>query len=289
MNAAVPDITFGIVSPAGGMEVSDFDAALAALKQRGFGAKVFPHAREKHGYLSAPAEMRASDLAAAWSDDSIDAILCSRGGFGSAHLLPMLDWEHMKQRALPLLGYSDITALHLAMDKFGVGRPVTAPMLKAIAESDDDSFRALLDVLARRDHEFCDLEELTPHAEFSGRPLAGNLTVMASLAGTPYFPDPAGRVLFVEEVSESLYRIDRLLTQLEQAGIFRACAGVVFGSFTEGDFTDAELKALLWRVAGSAGKPAVIGFPFGHKLPFHALDFKATVAVRNGKIAQLFE
>ena len=288
MNAAELNITFGVVSPAGGMETADFDAALAALKKRGFGAKVFPHAGEKHGYLSAPAELRASDLAAAWSDDSINAILCSRGGFGSAHLLPLLDWERMKQRPLPLLGYSDITALHLAMDKLGVGRPVTAPMLKSLAESDDDSFTALLDVLARRDHGFCGLEELTAHAEFSGRPLAGTLTVMTSLLGTPYFPNPAGRVLFIEEVGEALYRIDRMLTQLEQAGVFRACAGVVFGSFTEGDFTDAELRKLLGRVMRTSGKPAVMGFPFGHKPPFRALDFTATVAVRNGKIAQLF-
>ena len=100
MNADRPHLTFGVVSPAGGLDRADFDAALAAVERRGFALKVFPHAREKHGYLSAPAEMRASDLAAAWSDDSIDAILCSRGGFGSAHLLPLLPW---KKNALRLL------------------------------------------------------------------------------------------------------------------------------------------------------------------------------------------
>ena len=288
MNAAALNITFGIVSPAGGLEHSDFDAGLNALERRGFTTKVFPHAREKCGYLSAPAEIRAADLSAAWSDDSIDAILCSRGGFGSAHLLPLLDWEQMKKRPLPLLGYSDITALHFAMDKFGVGRPITAPMLKNLVEIDDGSLTALLDVLNRHDHEFRGVASLAGEAHFSGRPLAGNLTVMASLVGTPYFPDPSGRVLFVEEVGEPLYRIDRLLTQLEQAGVLRTCAGVVFGSFTGGDFTDAELRELLFRVVKTAGKPAVIGFPFGHKLPFRALDFKATVTVRNGKITQLF-
>ena len=280
--------TFGVISPAGGLEPADFDAGLAALEKLGFALKIFPHARNKSGYLSAPAEERASDLTAAWSDDSLDAILCSRGGFGSAHLLPMLDGERMKRRRLPLLGYSDITALHLAMDKFGVGRPVTAPMLKSFAEIDEASLNAFLDVLDKKDHEFCGVEELTPAPNFSGRPLAGNLTVMASLLGTPYFPSPAGRVLFLEEVGEPLYRIDRLLTQLEQAGVFRVCAGVVFGSFTDGDFTDAELRELLFRVIKTTGKPAAMGFPFGHQLPFRALDFTATVTVRNGKIAQLF-
>ena len=288
MNAAKSRISLGIVAPASGMDPAVFDAGVQALERRGFAVKVFPHAREKSGYLSAPAEMRAGDLAAAWNDESLDAILCARGGFGSAHLLPRLDWERMKKRALPLLGYSDITALHLAMDKFGVGRPVAAPMLKDLSEIDDGSLTALLDVLARRDHEFCSVEELTPHPVFSGRPLAGNLTVMASLLGTPYFPNPTGRALFIEEVGEPLYRIDRLLTQLEQAGVFRVCAGAVFGAFTGGDFTGAELRELLSRVMKAAGKPAVTGFPFGHKLPFRAIDFSATVAIRDGKIAQLF-
>ena len=280
--------TFGVISPAAGLEPADFDAGLAALEKLGFAVKVFPHARGKSGYLSASAEERAADLAAAWSDDSIDAILCGRGGFGSAHLLPMLDWKRMKQRQLPLLGYSDITALHLAMDKFGVGRCVTAPMLKSFAEIDEESLKALVSVLYKDNHAFRGVEELTPAPNFSGRPLAGNLTVMASLLGTPYFPSPEGRVLFLEEVGEPLYRIDRLLTQLEQAGVFRVCAGVVFGSFTDGDFTDAELRELLFRVIKAAGKPAVTGFPFGHQLPFRALDFSALVTVRNGKIAQLF-
>ena len=111
---------------------------------------------------------------------------------------------------------------------------------------------------------------------------------MASLLGTPYFPSPEGRVLFIEEIGEPLYRLDRLLTQLEQAGVFRVCAGVVFGAFTDGDFTEAELRELLFRVIKSTGKPAVIGFPFGHELPFRAIDFSALVTVRSAKITQLF-
>ena len=289
MSANALNTTFGIVSPAGGLETNDFDSALAALKSRGFAAKVFPHAREKYGYLSAPAEERAADLAAAWSDPEIDAVLCTRGGFGSAHLLPMLDWERMKPRKLPLLGYSDITALHFAMDSIGVGRPIAAPMLKSLSELDGGSFQALLDVLERRWHETCGIETLTGETGFSGRPLAGNLTVMTSLLGTPYFPDPVGRVLFIEEVGEALYRIDRMLTQLEQAGVFRRCSGVVLGAFTEGDFTAAELREVLYRVLKNSGRPAVIGYPFGHEPPFHAIDFSAHVAAENGKIVQLFE
>ena len=288
MSDAAHGITFGIVSPAGGLAAEEFDAALAALTARGFAARVLPHARGRSGYLSAPAAERAADLSSAWNDPEIAAILCTRGGFGSAHLLPRLDWRGMKARKLPLLGYSDITALHLAMDKFGVGRPVTAPMLRHFPDIDAGSLKSLLDVLERRDHEFDGVAELTAKPEFSGRPLAGNLTVLASLIGTPYFPDPTGRVLVLEEVGEPLYRIDRMLTQLEQSGVFAACSGVVFGAFTEGDFTDSELRDLLYRVLKSTGKPGVMGYPFGHRLPFRALDFAGRLAVHDGKIAQIF-
>ena len=281
------NITFGIVSPAGPVPVEVFDAGVAGVEKLGFGVKVFPHAREKSGYLAAPAEARLADLAAAWSDPEIDASLCARGGFGSAHLLPLLDWRTMKRRDLPLLGFSDITALHLAMDKLGVGRPVAAPMLKFIPDLDADSLGAFLRVLKREDGEFNGVEVLAEGA-FCGRPLAGNLTVMASLLGTPYFPDPSGRVLVLEEVGEPLYRIDRLLTQLEQAGVFAACSGVVAGEFTEGNFTNAELYELVSSVVGRAGKPVVAGYPFGHKLPFRAIDFSANWVVKDGKIEQLF-
>ena len=280
-------ITFGIVSPAGPVPPEVFDAGLKGLEKLGFGVKTFPHAREKAGYLSASAEDRLADFVSAWNDPEVDAILCARGGFGSAHLLPLFDWRGMMERKLPLLGFSDITALHLAMDKLGVGRPVAAPMLKFIPELDAGSLAAFLRVLKRDDGESDGAEVLTEGA-FSGRPLAGNLTVTASLLGTPYFPDPRGRVLVLEEVGEPLYRIDRLLTQLEQAGVFSVCAGAVFGAFTGGEFADAELRELLFGAAKRAGKPAVVGYPFGHKLPFHAIDFAETWEVRDGKIARIF-
>lgn len=280
-------ITFGIISPAGATPPEVFDAGVAGLEKLGFGVKVFQHARGREGYLAASAEARLADLVAAWNDPEIDAVLCARGGFGSAHLLPMLDWRAMKARPLPLLGFSDITSLHLAMDKMGVGRPVAAPMLKFIPELDAGSLAAFCRVLKREDGEF-DGAEVLAGGTFSGRPLAGNLTVMASLLGTPYFPDPTGRVLVLEEVGEPLYRIDRLLTQLEQSGVFSACAGVVFGAFTDGDFSDAELRELLFRVVTRAGKPAATGYPFGHELPFHAIDFSARLRVEDGKIAWIF-
>ena len=283
-----PKITLGIISPAGPVPPEVFDAGVAALEKLSITVKVFPHARGKSGYLSGSTDERLKDFNSAWFGP-VHGILCARGGFGSAYLLPLLDWQKMKSRSLPLLGFSDITALHLAMDKMGVGRPIAAPMLKFIPDLDHESLMSFLRAFGRRDSEFGHMEDLTLKAEFSGRPLAGNLTMMASLVGTPYFPDPTGRVLVLEEVGEPLYRIDRMLTQLEQSGVLTACAGVVFGYFTEGEFTGDELRELLFGVVKRACKPVVLGFPFGHKLPFHAIDFSARWEVKDGKIAQLFE
>ena len=270
--------TFGILSPAGGLDGGEFDAGLSALERRGFAAKVFPHARGKAEYLSAGVEERASDFNAAWADSGIDAVLCSRGGFGSAHLLPLLDWKKLKSRDLPLLGYSDITALHLAMDRYGVGRAIAAPMLRHFPALDAGSLNSLLDVLRRKDHECGAVEELTAKAVFSGRPLAGNLTVAASLLGTPYFPDPTGRALVLEEVGEPLYRIDRALTQLRLAGAFERCAGVVFGNFTDCGEADA-VAAVLRDFADKIKSPVFTGLSFGHELPFHALSTRQTITV----------
>ena len=91
-------VTFGIVSPAGPTPPEVFDAGVAGLKKLGFGVKVFPHARGSCGYLSAPAEARVADLVSAWFDPEIDAMICARGGFGSAHILPLLPWKRMKAR-----------------------------------------------------------------------------------------------------------------------------------------------------------------------------------------------
>ncbi len=279
---------FGVVSPAGALPPEEFDAGVSALEKLGYRIRVFPHAREMMSYVSAPAAARVSDLNAAWGDSGLSAVLCSRGGFGSAHLLPLLDWKAMRRRRLPLLGFSDITALHLAMDKFGVGVPVASPMLRHFPEIDEYSLTTLDAALRRRDSSAGGFEVLLPGPVAAGRPLAGNLTVMASLLGGEFFPDPTGRILVLEEVGEPLYRIDRTLTQLDQAGVFSVCAGVVLGSFTGSGAGEVELRELFLRVLEKYSRPVVCGFPFGHGLPFHALNFSSILEMRGGEITLLF-
>ena len=224
-------------------------------------------------YLSADAEARASDLTDLWLDPKIDLLLAVRGGFGSAHLLPLLDWRMLKNRPeLPLAGFSDITALHWAMEKAGAGRPIAGPMLGKLAESAASPYTAKFHALAFRSGAY--------------EPLVGNLSVAATLCGTPFLPDAAGRILILEDLNEPAYKLDRCLTMLEQNGLFECCAGVIFGQFTD-CADEAELRKLFRRFAAKVNGPVIANFPFGHILPMATLDFHRELSIDNGRITIL--
>ena len=273
-----------------------FHTGVAYLRATGreprFGAHV--NGPSDTAYLSADAEARASDLTELWLDPKIDLLLAVRGGFGSAHLLPLLDWRMLKNRPeLPLAGFSDITALHWAMEKAGAGRPIAGPMLGKLAESAASPYTAKFHALAFRPGAY----ELPPAGEYgsltelrsgraSGLPLVGNLSVAATLCGTPFLPDAAGRILILEDLNEPAYKLDRCLTMLEQNGLFECCAGVIFGQFTD-CADEAELRKLFRRFAAKVNGPVIANFPFGHILPMATLDFHRELSIDNGRITIL--
>ena len=286
----------GIIAPAGKLRPDKFDTGVAYLRATGreprFGAHV--NGPSDTAYLSADAEARASDLTDLWLDPKIDLLLAVRGGFGSAHLLPLLDWRMLKNRPeLPLAGFSDITALHWAMEKAGAGRPIAGPMLGKLAESAASPYTAKFHALAFRSGAY----ELPPAGEYgsqtelrsgraSGLPLVGNLSVAATLCGTPFLPDAAGRILILEDLNEPAYKLDRCLTMLEQNGLFECCAGVIFGQFTD-CADEAELRKLFRRFAAKVNGPVIANFPFGHILPMATLDFHRELSIDNGRITIL--
>ncbi len=247
--------TVALVSPAGRCDAATLADALALLRNSGVKVKEMPRLNCAGGvsYLAGAPRSRAEDLMRAWRDPEVDLVLSLRGGFGSAQILPFLDWDLMRSRNLPLGGYSDITALHWAMIRQKVGTPVAMPMASGLS------------------HEIpVGPERLTPLSgrACAGNPLPGNLTVAASLCGTAYFPDTTGRILILEDVNEPAYKLDRMLTQLEQAGAFEAVSGVVFGAFS--DCPGA--APLLRRFARRVSCPVWSNFPFGHALPFQPIS-----------------
>ena len=287
--------TIGIIAPAGKLRPELFDtgaAFLAAGKQLKFGAHV--NGPSDVAYLAADADHRVADLTALWLDPEVDLLLAVRGGFGCAHLLPLLDWKKLGARSdLPLAGYSDLTALHWAMEKFGVGRPIAGPMLGKLAECVASAYTAdyHAKAFAAGPYEIESAPEYGPMIELqggsaTGLPLVGNLTVATTLCGTPYCPDVSGRILILEDLNEPVYKLDRALTMLEQNGILKRCAGLIFGQFSD-CAVPADLKTLFRRFAPEVDGPVLMNFPFGHTFPMVTLDFHREISVDAGRVTVL--
>ncbi|HEY0149338.1 MAG TPA: LD-carboxypeptidase [Allosphingosinicella sp.] len=274
--------TVGLVEPAGFTDDA-FDLALVMESVRAMGLVPKParHLAARWGYLAGKDADRAADVNAMFADDGVRAIFAVRGGWGSARILPHLDWKTIRANPKLLIGFSDITALHMAIAaKAGfttIHGPNAASSWGALSW---DSFRALAfegqtptyasptgseDRLVQRAGRTRTLRG----GKATGPLLGGNLTVLTALMGTPYLPEFDGAILFIEDVDEAEYRIDRMLTQLALGGVLGRVAGVVFGQCTDcrargpsyGGFT---LSEVLQQHLAPLRVPAFQGALIGH-------------------------
>lgn len=274
--------TVGLIQPAGFVD-DEFDLQLVmeAVTAMGLVPKPATHLRTRFGYLAGTDEDRAADLNAMYADDSVRAVFAVRGGWGSARILPYLDFDLIRAHPKLLVGFSDITALHLAFAARAGFATIHGPTAgSSWSKLSWDSFRSIAfdgatpiytnpkateDRLVQRKWR---TQTIRP-GKAAGRLLGGNLTVLTSLLGTPYLPNFDGAILFLEDVDEAEYRIDRMLTQLALAGVLRRVAGVVFGQCTNcratgpsiGGFTVSEL---LRQHLQPLGVPTYEGALFGH-------------------------
>jgi muramoyltetrapeptide carboxypeptidase len=267
--ALAPGARVALVAPAGPLRGPDeLITAIAQAESLGWDAVPALHVQRRDGYLAGSDAERLTDLNAALQDDRIDGIWCVRGGYGAMRLLRDVDYDAMRRRPKPLIGYSDITALHAA---FGVRSKVITlhgPTARSVLSpvSRDSLVRASV---AQRDS--CGVApgaRTLREGRAEGRLVGGNLSLLAALAGTPYAPDYDGAILVVEDVGEPVYRIDRMLRQLELGGALANLAGIAFGHFTEvrdGDDSHARgLDVVLGEVADATGIPTIAGIPLGH-------------------------
>jgi muramoyltetrapeptide carboxypeptidase len=259
-----PGDTVGLIEPAGFTDDA-FDLALVkeSIVAMGLVPKAAPHLLARYGYLAGKDEARAADVNAMYKDDRVRAVFAVRGGWGCARILPHLDFAAIRANPKLLIGFSDITALHMAFAARAGFTTVHGPnAASSWGELSWNSFREVVfeaktpllrnplgveDRLVQRSGR---IRTFTPGMA-TGRLLGGNLTVLTALVGTPYLPDFDGAILFLEDTDEAEYRVDRMLTQLGQAGILRRVAGVVFGQCTDcrargpsyGGFTLSEVLA----------------------------------------------
>jgi muramoyltetrapeptide carboxypeptidase len=279
-----PGACVGVVAPAGPAAPEQVAKVEPWLQAQGWQARLYPGCHERQGYLAGPDERRLDDLHAAFADPAIDAVVCLRGGYGSARLLDRLDHELIERHPKPFVGYSDITALHIAFTQLCGMATWHAPMLTSdlLREGGQASHATWCEALTqpwptgRLLPDFgTTLRTVTPGV-VQAPLVGGNLATLVSLLGTPWAPDMRGAIVFLEDVSEDLYRVDRLLTQLRLAGALRAAAGFVVGSFSDApDQSDA--SALIDEFLRPLGVPVLAGWPAGHCVPHAPLPLGAAV------------
>lgn len=287
-----PDDRIGIVAPASApTSPAVIDSALEAMTRLGFKPLLGKHVRKRHGFLAGTDRERASDLMSMFADRRISGIFCLRGGYGSSRLLDLLDYSFIRSHPKLLVGYSDITSLHCALNRIpglvSMHGPMPGP---EFSRHDLPAFTVngflRTTTIAHAPGGICqgyDSTKVTVLApgRASGRLVGGNLTLLCASLGTPYQPALAERILFIEEIDEEPYRVDRLLTQLLNAGLLRRVAGIAIGFLQNCTDPKATISKeyrqtvddVLKERLGNLGVPVVCGLPFGHH------RFNATIPV----------
>lgn len=287
-----PGDTVALLSPASPpAPASRLAQARRALEALGFRVRVGRSAGRRLGYLAGSDQERAADLAAAFHDPRIKGIFATRGGYGCSRLLERFDPDLARRHPKAVVGYSDLTTLHLALQRAGLVS-FWGPMPGTAAGLDPSSRRWLKRALMS-DRPLGPLPVL-PRAETlrAGRaegPLTGGtLTLLAASLGTPYAVETAGRIVFLEDVGEEPYRIDRLLTQLLAAGLLRDAAGIALGGFTDlGPRTFPRSRSLSLREVWAdrlrpLGIPVLSGLTVGHLRGQPTLPYGARARLEAG-------
>lgn len=276
-----PGDTVGIVSPAGAVyDAVDLEVAQEILAAMDLRAKVGDHVLDRRGYLAGRDADRAADLNTMFADDEVDAIMALRGGSGCGRILPLLDYDLIHKKPKILFGYSDITALLIACyTRSGLVTFHGPTGVSTWNRFSVDYFRRLLfDAEAVQMQNPVNLgnnlvqtadrvRTITPGTA-RGRLIGGNLTVLTSIIGSDYLPDWAGHILFLEDVGEDIYRIDRMITQLSLAGILQSLAGIIFGKCSRcsagGGYGSLTLEEVLFDHFSPLGIPVWHGAMIGH-------------------------
>ncbi|MEY3564555.1 MAG: hypothetical protein RJA23_725 [Bacteroidota bacterium] len=273
--------TVGIISPsAASADRMEYTFAKEAMEAMGLKVKVGSNFKNRFGHLAGTDEERAADFNAMFADPEVKAIICLRGGSGAARILPLIDYEQVKANPKPLLGYSDITALHCALysqtglisfhgpNGSGSWNSFHANQFQQLFfDQKLLSFKNEVtkgdDLVAKGNR----IQTLTK-GTVEGKILGGNLTVLTALSGTPYYPDFQDSILFIEDVGEDPYRIDRMMSTLKLNGTLGKIKGFVFGQCSDckpgsgyGAFT---VDQIMDQYIIPLNIPAYIGAMIGH-------------------------
>jgi muramoyltetrapeptide carboxypeptidase len=275
--------TVGLVEPAGYSDGPEqVEQVAATIRAMGLVPRIGQHVAARDGYLAGTDEQRAADLNTMFADDAVRAVFAIRGGWGSARILPMLDWPTIRAHPKLLIGFSDITALHLAFAAQAGFPTIHGP--NAANSWQQISWESLWHLaFAGATPTFrnppVDADDPWQQQRWQivpitggtarGRLIGGNLSVLTALVGTRWIPDMDGAILFLEDTGEAEYRIDRMMSQLQLSGILGKLAGFVFGQCTRctarvEDYAGQTVPQILQHYIAPLGIPAFRGANSGH-------------------------
>jgi len=283
-----PGNTVGLISPGSAISTEQYKAVIHHLNSLGLKVITGKHTLLEHGHLAGFDQQRLEDLHTMFADPKIDAIWCARGGYGCTRLLPLIDFNLIQNNPKPIIGYSDITALLNAIFQetgligfhgpVGISKmtPYTVANLKATVFGQENQHTITFPAAAEPPY-------IIKEGKAQGRLVGGNLALLAAMTGTPYQPNYKDKLVFIEEIAEKPYQIDRMLTQLLQGTNIKQAAGILLGTFVKcgkpSKGSSLSLADTLQGRLGSLLMPVVYGLPFGH------IDDQCTIPV--GGLGQL--
>lgn len=270
--------TIGIVCPAGFMPFEKAETCIEVLKSWGYNVKIGKTLGSQFHYFSAPDEERLEDFQQMLDDDDVQAILCGRGGYGTGRIIHRLNFKKFKRNPKWVIGFSDITVLHSHIYRRYNIASLHAPMAAAFNDGKHEhefvqSLRRALE--GEKAKYICDPHEYNIKGTAKGRLVGGNLALLAHLIGTPSDVKTKGKILFIEDVGEYVYNVDRMLYQLKRSGKLNNLAGLVVGGFTEMKDTTVPFGKNVYEVMRDILQeydyPICFNFPVSHEEENYAL------------------
>ncbi len=273
--------TIGVIAPSSGLPAEDFDKAVQNLSDLGFKIKIGKYARARNGFLAGTDKERIEDLHWAFSDSEIKAVWCVRGGYGASRILPAIDYNLIRKNPKIFIGYSDITAPHLAIFQ-NTGLVTFHGPVGTSNYSDytkNHVLNPLMNPTEKYKIELSEYNKTQPSNLFkteiitkgkaSGELIGGNLSLLSAMAGTPFaLKNLKGKILFIEDIGEQPYRVDRMLTQIRQSVDLKSLSGIALGVFEDCNPRDPKTSQSLIEVLkdrlGDLGIPVIYGLSFGH-------------------------
>lgn len=285
----------GLIGPAGPTSIDRIEPSIKSIENLGLKVILGESCRKSHGFLSGSDNLRANDINKMFEDKSIKGIFAIRGGYGSARLLHMLDYEMIKKNPKVFTGYSDITVLHNVLNQKCKLITFHTPMPASELYKGVDCYT--MDYFTRNIFSNKPLGKLeNPKGQeiktfisgyATGKLVGGNLSLVVSTLGTPYEINTKGKILFLEDIDEFPYKIDRMFLQLKQSGKLKDAAGIILGAWTDCEANEGDnslsLMEIFEELIKPENKPTIYNLACGHCMPTMSIPLGAKAIVDGSK------